>query len=396
MNAIKKKKFKQLFFYFLVSEVFLLGSGQDFHVLGGLTLRMLNFLIAIFITIITLIKKERIPDNDISLLFLYTLTLILAICIGLLFEPSSFERVFLDIKPLSFFYLLPYFVLSIKSIGEIETIVNIFKRCMQIMIITYLGYMFAMEILNLVPFEVVYTLFKESDSIMMRDQGYAFFYKGFVFIPVSSILFVRKREWIWFVMSVMAVYLTYTRGFYVMLIIGFLLNYLFKQNVSFLRIVGLVLLIIIIYQIVDYFQIFAVNEARQGGDKDRILTMQQVVNAITPFSFIMGHGFGHGVPLKPVHMEMCYMEILHKQGLVGLFFWFYLIFKILRFHSLEKLTKQSKDLIDFFVLSGVMIYIQSLFNPYLLNPIGMTMVLLSYVSCKLIAKNENTLRNSSL
>lgn len=130
----------------------------------------------------------------------------------------------------------------------------------------------------------------------------------------------------------------------------------------------------------SYFDLFEVSEGRESGDELRIQTIYQVIDRITPLSFFIGHGFGNGVPIREVHMEMSYLEIFHKQGIFGLLFWIYFLYSIYRYY--KKVDNRYKDIAGAFFIGAILIYVQSLFNPYMNNPIGMSALLLSYFSCR--------------
>jgi len=121
------------------------------------------------------------------------------------------------------------------------------------------------------------------------------------------------------------------------------------------------------------------------SDADRYLQIAQVLDAVNPVSFFIGHGFGIGVPIRQVHMEIAFLEIFHKQGIIGLSLWLgfisYLTFVYLKF-------KTFKDLARPFIASVFFVFFQSLTNPFINNPIGMSMVLITFVVFIVLQKYE--------
>ena len=126
---------------------------------------------------------------------------------------------------------------------------------------------------------------------------------------------------------------------------------------------------------------------REFSDNARYLQIREVVNAITPSSLIWGHGFGKGVASRPVHMEIAYLEIFHKQGLLGIAVWTFLfsnlvsLFKKARVHSTQIATA--------FFLSALFVFFQSLTNQYVNNPIGMGMVLIALTTLDFLTRSDN-------
>lgn len=384
------------FYYIFLFELFLGGSGQEIHITGFLTLRMLNFLVGIILGIICFLKKKDIPQYIITLLFFYSLLICFSLSIGLL-NDAPLEYWFEDIKPLSYFYIIIYLYYMISTNEMVLKTYQVLLLSGKILITLYLIYILLTNVLGVFDFSWAYTAFENSDNIMFRGVGSAFYYKGFVFIPIAAIGFLKDKNYLWFLLSVVAVYFTYTRGLYVLLAVGCLF-YLFRgRGVKLPVLIGILVFSYTLYQGAKYFEIFEIGEnyteKREGGDELRFETINQVQNEINVVSFFVGHGFGHGVKIRPVHMEMSYLEIFHKQGVIGIIFWGTVLLLILSYN--KKVPKGNKGISDFYMISSIMIFIQSFFNPYINNPIGMGMVLVSLVCCYYLA-HENIRHNSTI
>jgi len=123
---------------------------------------------------------------------------------------------------------------------------------------------------------------------------------------------------------------------------------------------------------------------KSTSDNIRVVQLRQVGQMVNPMSVFIGHGFGVGVPIRPGHMEIMYLEIFHKQGLLGLAFWFfiltYILFKYNRYRTYCKKMK-IESAIDTrpFVYGTIFLYLQSLFNPYLTNSMGMTFLFITLI-----------------
>jgi hypothetical protein len=119
------------------------------------------------------------------------------------------------------------------------------------------------------------------------------------------------------------------------------------------------------------------------------------VDAITPTSIVMGHGFGEGVRVRDNHLEIIYLEIFHKQGLIGLTFWVFILFYIgLLYFNCKRLGYEKKA--RPFLLAALFIYIQSATNPYLTNSIGLNMIMISIVSLNIYLKEgRKSIRSNS-
>ena len=117
---------------------------------------------------------------------------------------------------------------------------------------------------------------------------------------------------------------------------------------------------------------------KSGSDSARFVQINQVLADVNPVSFFIGHGFGIGVPVRPRGMEISFLEIFHKQGLLGLIFWFAIFTYIfLMYYNIK--NKEYKKIAIPFLLSVVFIILQSGTNPYMNNPIGLSMILITIV-----------------
>lgn len=183
-------------------------------------------------------------------------------------------------------------------------------------------------------------------------------------------------------MLIAAILLTFTKGFVAavipVILIGYYLN---SKNILSVTALSLVL--------VSLGTFFILNMAMFVGDKTesdlvRAVTAGQVIDAVTIKSALMGHGFGQGVPERPVHMETSLLEIFHKQGLIGLFFWFAFIYFIIYYYRQSCNYHNDKIALPF-MLSSVFVYLQSITNPYMNNPIGMSFLLISIIVLRLLS-----------
>lgn len=370
------------FFIFMCIEIFLMGSGQELHVAGPITLRMINFGIAALIGVQFLTVK-KMPVTIFFIPYYYTLLICLSASFGFLGNADT-EYVFEDIKMFLALFAFPYFYFVIKSGEVVKKVYSTFICCLKVLIIIHLVYIVIVYIMHIIPFELVYSFLGQFDSFKFRGTEGAIFYKGFLFVPIASVAFIIERKYVWFVLSAFSIYFTFTRGFYAIFILGILSNYIMSRRFSLGAIISLLVLAVIIYSFVNFLGVFEVSEDRIDGDATRILTIEQVINDVNPFSFMFGHGLGHGVPVRPVHMEMSFLEIFHKQGLLGLLFWALLLVRVFKYrnHTCQEFEKYTR----FFVIAFLLVYVQSLFNPYITNAIGISMVLLSYLSCYRLCK----------
>jgi len=182
-----------------------------------------------------------------------------------------------------------------------------------------------------------------------------------------------------------AIILTFTRGFILSIALVFMFYMLFIQRNRLAKVSLIALCIILSPYLVRAGASFF--DKTNESNTDRMIQFAQVVERVDSISVFVGHGFGIGVPTKPTHMEISFLEIFHKQGLLGLMFWF--VFLGIIVHRYAKIRSYPyKKIAVAFLLSSIFIYIQSQTNPFLNNPIGMSFLLISVISLKVLREEE--------
>ena len=363
-----------------------MGSGR-FLEFGPLTLRMVFFVFAISLSVFIYSYRLKIKSYILWLLYIHLTLLSFSTSVGIL-NGAELSLIVEDVKPLLYFFMILPFAIFIKSNQSIKLVTNSIKFSSFIMMIIYLM-LIAMIYFGLIDFKTVYHLISEnSNDIMFRGSSSSepqFFYKGFLYLNIGFIFFLlspKKLDKYIALLLLISILLTFTRGFLLGLMLAFMYSFMveLKNKKSFFYFLIILLLIIIIFPIYMNF----VGE-RGGSVRVRMIQIEQVIDSIGVLSLFIGHGFGIGVPIKPVHMEVAYLEIFHKQGLLGLIFWFAIIWMITKQYMT---IKYKNHIVKSFFIGSIFVFMQSLTNPFINNPIGLSMVLISLISLKYIQKNE--------
>ena len=209
-----------------------------------------------------------------------------------------------DVKPLSYFFSIVFFGYYIDRTERVELIISLLKKTSVFMALTYVIvqiFFFFGKIDWFWFYTYANTKISPSDFIFRGYDG-LFFYKGFLYMVVGLIFWIHtstsKRKALPILIITIAMILTGTRGFILMFGFIYLLFYgiplLLKLNIKIL-----ILTAIFIFGSIYFFA------TRDIGDKDysdsvRISQLIEVARDIDPISFFIGHGFGNGVPIRPV------------------------------------------------------------------------------------------------
>ena len=389
-SHLTDNKYFRYFCYVMLFELFLMGSGEDLPLAGGLTLRWLNFFIGVGASLYMFVRSDDFPKSILAFILVYTAQLLIGWMLAFIFD-SEMAYLMVDFKPLIYFYIVLFFYYMMTSELMIKRVVDILLLCVKIMTVLYLIYMTLTDILGLFSMTGEnYHSVDDSGSFMFRGVGSSLFYKGFVYLPIGALGFFWRKQYVWMALSILAIYFTYTRGLYVLLAFGLLAFYLKTHEVNIFKIVGLMLVILLLYEVAEVFEIFQFDdtymENREESDSVRLITIDQVFDRITWWSILIGHGFGQGVPERAAHMEISYLDIFHHQGLFGLSFWVALFIAILKYGN--SVAGKYKEEAAFFMTAAMMIFLQSCFNPYINNSIGMSITLLAFVICYRLSQDE--------
>jgi hypothetical protein len=227
-------------------------------------------------------------------------------------------------------------------------------------------------------------------EVSFRGETGLFVYKGFVMLAVGAFFFFQSKtlkERFYLGILLLAIVATLTRGFMLAFFATLLLKWFLERK-------WLPSLLLALFG--TAFMITAIPTLmKQAGDKTesdviRIRTMEQVSDRTEPLAILIGHGFGQGVPERPTHMEISVVEIFYKQGVIGLLWWGGLFVCLCR--QFQTASRTRKDALpSSFFLGSLVIFIVSLTNPYMNNPIGMSIVLISLVSLDVLARSESLL-----
>ncbi|HTE29852.1 MAG TPA: hypothetical protein VK666_05725 [Chryseolinea sp.] len=368
----------------ILLEIFLGGGGRLIDI-GSISLRMYLFGIGLAISIAMLFTLQPVSKYFTFLLLFGTGMLITSSFIGMI-NGAPAIAIFNDIKPLLSFYSLLFFCFTIRDLEDVALVIRLIRWSS---IILAIGYICIFVLINtgVIQFVSFYNMVTQTEEFFFRGE-FAFFYKGFLYMCIGLLFHVvdmRANKAIVLILTV-AIILTFTRGFFVSIVLTYLFYHLIIRKSASKLIIFTIVTAIAILSLWNVFYSNTIN--RMDSDSARIVQINEVLERVTPISFFIGHGFGIGVPSRPERMEITYLEMIHKQGLLGLLFWFGLIILNWIFYKRCVANGNSKLALPF-MLAVIFVYVESLTNPYLTNPIGLTMVLISLVCLRILCDPKN-------
>lgn len=399
MNAIIPDKhlvrkfftFRHILLLLILIELFLMGSGQMLK-FGSVTLRMVLYVCALLVSLIIVITEKPIIHRSVIVIVTAFIGLLVISMFTGVVNGNDLKKILIDIKPLLYLLMVIPFSLLINNIDAIFLVRKLIKLSGVVMAVIYLTVLLCI-FLGYIDYLTIYDFVSDPDSadsdvMVSTEESGRIFYKGFLYLNIAFLFFIYryKNENDKFIALILlfAIVMTFTRGFLFGLIMTIITMSIIeiKRKKSFSILIGVSLLVVLFFP----FYLSFVGD-KSDSDIIRFMLMNQVIEAITIPSIFIGHGFGIGVPIKPNGMEITYFEVFHKQGILGLTFWFallgYMIYSYIKIN-----IRQHKEIARPFIAGSIFVYFQSLTNPYLNNPIGMSMVLLTFITLLVIRQIE--------
>lgn len=375
---------------FLVTlEASLLGSGRLIE-FGPLTMKMWLFLAAQLYVFFRLMTHERIKLSSAAII----LSLFGLLCIGAevgVLQHSTSQLIGDDISPLLYCTMLIYFDMVITTKKQIHMIIHIIESAAMCISLASIA-VTVLLLLGLVSYLTIYRwLPTASDEFLFRGESGFVFYKGSIYIAVGLIFFTFKRKWrakIASFVAILGLLATGTRG-YAFSLLGVLLVHCVTAKEGLARRLRYFIVpsAAAIMVLVLLFSGSLIGKAREESDTDRIATIHLVAENISPLSIMFGHGLGASIARKPFHMEISYLEIFHKLGLLGLTWWASIFALLLiRYCKARRINYIYAQPL---FLSALFVIIESTTNPYVNNPIGMFIWITALVSLDVVSKADS-------
>ncbi len=375
----------RFFFGVVLMELFLGGGGRLIDV-GILSPRMYLFFLSMGLALLILFVYPFLSRSVLILTAAFTFLLVMSSILGL-FRGLSVSEIFAsDIKPLLFFYIILFLDINIRNISGVHQVSRLIRTAAFILALLYLP-IFVLLNAKVINFQWLWQITYDTEEFFFRDDV-AFLYKGFVYLAIGFFFLLRSpypgHQWMKRII-VLALFLTLTRGFIVawaLVYVVYLLLFGRKKILVFILVAAIPVMALYYWQFVNQYL-----SDKMESDNKRIEQIQEVFEMLTPASILWGHGYGVGTANVEMHFEIVYLEILHKQGLVGLSFWIFLFLGI-SFLFAKAVQQGNLEWALPYWLATLFIYVESFTNPFILSPLGMVVPLISWVCLRVLSKKD--------
>lgn len=368
----------------------IIGGGGRLIELYNISPRNILFVIMFFISILTVfqLRGKALAVYGI-IIFLFTLSYISSFLIMSVFQgdDKGLENIISDIKLLFVMLLFPCIYLIAKKIRY--NILFIVKVCAMIMAVLYLSSVFALWF-NLIDFESFYKINETGEFFFSPYK--TFVYKGFIYLAIGAFFFLfdhqnGKRQWFCFIICFLALLLTRSRGLILsFLIISYIYYVVCYLTNNYYKVFAILSIFICVYGAsLLYLDIYTERDA--VSDSIRVNDLKSIMNLFNdmPLGLLFGFGSGFEVNNRP-NIENTYINTLIKQGLLGCL----LIMSPLLIIIKNMLTFKFDHSILLLFFAVCLVYIQSNFNPYVNNSIGMFFILYVLALSLLLPVNKES------
>jgi hypothetical protein len=380
-------------FTLVALELFLGGGGRLLEI-GPITLRMIFFGACLYVILLAFILNPR-QDGTVRLAILmmaaYVAVYIFPYIVGEL-RGHSPENIGLDVRQSLYWLSAPFFAIALRSTENVLKTAALIRVSGVVLAACYIVVAAALAI-GLVDYLPFYITLNATGEFAFRGGGF-FFYKGFLFLGIAIIFFLSQSKRCslhFFVLISIALAMTLTRGFVLSTYFAACAMLFLQRRWSrFLFVTFVALCVSAFVWIYMPGQDAFIDASREISNSQRIGDFAYIFNNIDTSIFFFGNGLGSFIDGR-LNIENTFLWALWKLGLLGVIFWTAPFFICANYFVRIKRCAPQYRVACSYMFATLLLYIQTLTNPYLNNPIGLSFVLISMFSLRTLAKPKATI-----
>lgn len=375
----------------IILEVSLGGGGKLFD-FGSISPRMVLFGLGLVYTVAELFNRKKIPLEFVCLTAMFVALSGVSALISVL-ENQSVLAALSDFKPFAYFLMLPFFAITIRKVDDVLLVGRLVKFSALALAVLYL-IVLAIWKSGGITTEQMYEWLNPAHTaqaeFLFRGSS-TFFFKALLYVGVGVFFFVAEKKMSRksaVLLLLLAIALTMTRGMWlsVFVILSAWAFFILRDRLKGTAVAAVLLLVGIMgvtwinetLPSVAHSNTIRINDLKALADTADTVDMREV---------LFGRGFGASVCGREA-IEITYVNVIYKQGMVGIFFWLlpaiYLVWRMRDIRNAER-----RSLAMPYLMATAFVYMVSLTNPFLTNPIGMSVVLVAMVAVRVIGLSSN-------
>lgn len=370
-------------------ELFLGGNGRLTEI-SGVRLRLVLSAVCLVWAVLNLLARPRmrLSGHVWALLLLFFTSTLLGVSNGLANGNIPAEIVS-ELKGLLYFPMLLVFAMAIRTHEDVHLVIRILILCASIQTVIFLG-LLALSHAGILSYISVFHFLRQSEEFIFRpgsDETYflGFFYTGTFDLAIAALflLFVPQyRNYGLAALVFVAILLTETRGILVAACLATFAGLLNRR--SWLGYLGLGMATLALMLLMMFTNVFE-SFSRPVSDSVRLNDIRWLMQHFEPVRIVFGYGMGAPIGDRS-RIEMTFLEIFYKQGLIGLLPWvaIYMVNLVLWLAA----KRYDAQLALSLHLCTLYVFIATTTNNFLIGPLGMCIVLLSTVSLNVLRQHH--------
>jgi hypothetical protein len=331
-------------------------------------------------------------------------------------EGSTPAALAAELKPLSYYGMLPFFLVAIRTRRSLTLTAGILVVCGLLLASLYLLALTG-SAAGLVSDQTMIELLRRSDEFIIRrgphDEYLGFLYKGTFYICLAVFFLALdpfRSSKIIAALPVVSIAMTLTRGLCLAvaasLLAGMTLQRSWPRVMVLFLLSALMIGALLLAQRTEHGlpamaapptgqtvgqaagappkpQESLAQEILRPTDNLRVDDMKFVMHELDWRMLLIGRGLGAPIRGRD-RIELNYFEILYKQGILGLSVWIALLLYMLRLF--RAVPPETKAFGSAFLLSGLFVYAATATNTFLTGSIGMAVVFISLAALLVLSR----------
>lgn len=376
----------KMLFTITLLELFLGGGGRLTQIGPG-TLRMLLFAPCVLIGMFALLAQKRITGGQmlaVGLVLAYLLVDMPGLINGTLHAADPADM-FVELQQSLYWLAAPFFALVLQSEAMVRRSATLVQFAGVALAVAYLVILIGAA-MGWINFAALYAVLSTSGEFFGRGED-IFFYKGFLYLGIAIVFLValpgRHRVWLLGLVTA-AMLMTLTRGL-VLSTAAAVLVMLMAQGRWRAVSLGVALTVVAILIVWIYLPSDTMLQSRSISNNQRIDDAIYMANHVTAGTFLFGDGFGALIDGRAL-IENTFLWVFWNLGTAGLVFWLVPLGLCTRYFLAIGRGAATYRLACGFYFGTLMIYIETLSNPFLNNPIGLSFVMVAVFSLRTLAR----------
>jgi hypothetical protein len=368
-------------------ELFM-GGGGRLTAVGPVSLRMVLFAACLCATLVAILFPRRHSDGvqlAMLLVFIYLLVHVAGLVVGAI-NGASLSQMLSEFQQSLYWLAAPFFALMLQSERDVQRAARLVRIAGITLAGVYLAILMSL-LAGIIHLGSVQAIVGPSQEIRFRS-GEFFIYKGFLYLGISIVFFVatRPKHWLLLVTLIgLALAFTFTRALLISTAAAVLLMLCFQGRwraaVPALLLTASAAFLVWIY--------LPSTDTKIGGNFDvstgqRLEDMTYMAEHATPSTLLIGEGFGSLINNR-LGIENTFLFMLWKLGVLGLLFWL-LPLSLCAYYYSKISNRRSNPLANAYLFGTILVYVQTIANPFLNNPIGLSFVMLALFSLRTLSR----------